>query len=205
MEDLYLTASPEVCILLVVSSAGGGTKTHHHHTTTDGVERVRSDTGTSGDTPTESERGQEVALKLSGKEGRLERVVHTKVQTTVDDDTEDGGPETTVQTRDTIRREGLLVHVDQAVELTLTTLLGRLGVVGKTGTGVVKGVDEEERGGTGGTTGGQVAGHPLGVAVTVLLVAEHGLELVTEGKVQGLRGEVTDDVGGVTTPQGNGA
>lgn len=53
------------------------------------------------------------------------------------------------------------------------------------------------------TTGGEVTEHPLGVAIAVSLVGEHGLEGVTEGEVQGLGGEVTDDVGSVTSPQGN--
>lgn len=178
--------------------------TYHHHTTTNGVERVRSDTGTSGDSPSESERGKEVALKVSGKEDRLERVVHTEVQTTVDNNSENGRTETTVKTGDTVRGKGLLVDINETVELALTTLLGGFGVVGKTGTGVVKGVDEEKGSGTSGTTRGQVTGHPLGVTITVLLVSKHGLELVTESKVQGLGREVTDDVGGVTTPQRNG-
>lgn len=53
------------------------------------------------------------------------------------------------------------------------------------------------------TTRGQVTSHPLGVAILVLLVAEHSLELVTEGEVQGLCREVSDNVGSVTTPQGH--
>lgn len=52
------------------------------------------------------------------------------------------------------------------------------------------------------TTRGQVTEHPHAVAITVLLEAEHLLELVTESKVQGLGREVSDDVGSVTTPQG---
>ena len=52
------------------------------------------------------------------------------------------------------------------------------------------------------TTGCQVTGHPLGVTVTLLLVGEHGLVGVAESEVQGLGREVTDDVGSVTTPQG---
>jgi hypothetical protein len=131
---------------LVLDGLTGG----HHHTTTDGVERVRGDTGTGGDGPTKSERGQEVALKSTGKDDRLERVVHTEVETTVDDDTSNGGHETTVKTTDTVGSEGLLVDIGQSVELALTTLLGGLGVVGKTGTGVVEGVDEEEGSGTSG-------------------------------------------------------
>lgn len=191
----------------------------HHHATTDGVKRVRSDTGTSGDGPTKSERSQEVTLEGTGEEDRLDRVVHTEVQTTVDNDTSNGGHESTVETTNTVGSKGLLVDVYETVELTLTTLLGGLGVVGKTGTGVVEGVDEEEGSGTSSltmlvvaivvlvvlgityTTGGQVTGHPLGVTITLLLESEHGLVGVAESKVQRLGGEVTDDVGGVTTPQ----
>lgn len=53
------------------------------------------------------------------------------------------------------------------------------------------------------TTRGQVTDHPLGVAIAVLLVGEHRLVGVTEGEVQGLGREVTDDVGSVTSPQGD--
>jgi hypothetical protein len=52
------------------------------------------------------------------------------------------------------------------------------------------------------TTGGQVTSHPPSVTITILLEAEQLLELVLEGKVQGLGREVTDNVGSVTTPQG---
>ena len=51
------------------------------------------------------------------------------------------------------------------------------------------------------TTGSQVTGHPFGVSITLLLESEHGLVGITEGKVQRLGGEVSDDVGSVTTPQ----
>jgi len=121
----------------------------HHHATTDSVKGIRSDTSTSGDAPTEGERSEEVVLEVTGEDDGLDGVVHAEVETTVDDDTEDGGTETTVETSDTIGSESLAVDVNQAVKLTLATLLGGLGVVGKTGTGVVEGVDEEERSGTG--------------------------------------------------------
>jgi len=51
------------------------------------------------------------------------------------------------------------------------------------------------------TTGGKVANHPPRVTITLLLVAEHGLEGVAEREVEGLGREVTDDVGRVATPQ----
>lgn len=130
------------------------TETHlargHHHATTDGVERVRSDTSTGGDSPAEQEGGEEVALEGARKNDGLERIVATKVQTAVDDDSKDGGHETTVETGDTIGGEGLPVDIDEAVELALTTTFGGLGVVGETSTGVIERVDEEERSGTGG-------------------------------------------------------
>jgi len=175
----------------------------HHHTTTDGVQRVGGDTGSGGDGPAEQEGSKEVTLKGTNQENGLKRVVHAEVQTTVDNDTDNGGTETTVETGNTVGGDGLAVDVNQTVELALTGTLGGLGVVGQTGTGVVQGVDEEEGSGTGSTTGGQVTHHPLGVAIALLLVGEHGLVGVTESEVQSLGREVTDDVGGVTTPQGD--
>ena len=122
----------------------------HHHATTDGVEGVRGDTSTSGDGPSEQERGQEVTFEGTSEKDGLDRVVHAEVETTVDDDTRDGGHETTVETGNTVGSEGLLVDIDQTVELTVTTRLCVLGVVGETGTGVVERVDEEQRSGTSG-------------------------------------------------------
>jgi hypothetical protein len=190
----------------------------HHHAATDGVERIRSDTSTSGDSPAESERGQEVTLKRTNENNGLDGVVHAEVQTAVDDYTENGGHETTVETGNTVGSEGLLVDIDETVELAITTLLSVLGVVGKTGTGIIERVDEEEGSGTGSlssvsrissrpadntyTTGGQVTGHPLGVTITLLLESEHGLVGIAESEVQGLGREVTDDVGSVTSPEG---
>ena len=53
------------------------------------------------------------------------------------------------------------------------------------------------------TTGGQVTGHPSPVSITVLLEGEHGLVGVTESEVEGLGWEVTDNVGSVTSPEGD--
>ena len=189
----------------------------HHHTTTDSVQRIRSDTSTSGDSPAEQEGGEEVTLKRTNENNRLDGVVHAEVQTTVDNYTKNGGHETTVETSNTIGSEGLLVDIDETVELTVTTLLGVLSIIGKTGTGIVERVDEEERSSTGSlflllekfsevinsatyTAGGQVAHHPLKITITLLLEGEHGLVGITESEVKGLGGEVTDNVGSVTSP-----
>jgi len=133
---------------LVVDSTTRG----HHHTTTDSVKGVRSETGTGGDTPTEEEGGKEVTLERADEDNGLDGVVKTEVETTVDNDTNDGRDETTVKTGDTVRSKGLSVDIDETVELTGTTLGSRLVVVGKTGSGVVERVDEEEGRSTSGTT-----------------------------------------------------
>ncbi len=72
-----------------------------------------------------------------------EGVIDTKVQTTIDDDTDNGGEEATVETGNSIRGERLAVDVDETIELTTTSAFGRLGVVSETGTSVVQRVDEK--------------------------------------------------------------
>ena len=219
-DDLYLTAYEHT-----LSADGLGRlkcSTYlarcHHHTTTDGIERVRADTSTSGDSPAEQERSQEVTLEGSDEQDRLDRIVHSEVQTAVDDDTGNGRTETTVETKDTIASKSISVDIDEAVELTSTSGFGILGIVGQTSTGVVEGVDEEQRSSSGSlfelairhesnfksvpyTTGGKIAHHPLGITIPVLLERKHRLVCITEGEVERLGREVTDDIGSVTTPQ----
>src|SRR2546423_5389928 len=188
----------------------------HHHTTTDGVKRIGCDTRTSGDNPAEQEGGQEVTLKRTDQENRLDRVVHAKVQTTVDDNAEDGRTETTVETSNAVRCQSLSVDIDETIELTCATFSSRLGVVRKTSTSIVQRVHEEERSGTSQTTGGQVSCHPLGISalinnyslpsegpslpIAVLLKCEHRLVGVSECEVESLGREVSNDVGSVASP-----
>lgn len=143
----------------------------------DGIERVGSEASTDGNTPAEQEGTEEGALERANEDDGLEGVVDTEVETTVDDDTDDGGDESTVETGNTVGSQGLAVDVNETVELTGSSTLGGLGVVGETGTGVVEGVDEKKGGGTSSTTGGDVASEPLPVTL-VLLEAEEGLEVV---------------------------
>ena len=106
-----------------------------------------------------------------------ERIITTKVETTVDNDTNDRGDKSSVETGKTVRLEGLAVDIDEAVELALSSTFCRFGVVGETGTSVIERVNEEQRGGTSSTTGGDVATKPLPVAVR-LLETEQGFEVI---------------------------
>ena len=74
------------------------------------------------------------------------------------------------------------------------------GVVGKSSTGVIEGVDESEREGTSETTGSDVS-RELGGGGSVLGEGEHALDLSLEGEVQGLGGEVSENVGKVSSPE----
>lgn len=180
---------------LVLDGLTGG----HHHSSADGIDGVGSKTSQVGNTESENEGGKERALEGLGQQG-LNGIVKTEVQTTVNDNTESRERETTVKTGNTIGGDGLAVDINETVELASSATLA-LGIVGKTGTGVVQRVDEEKGAGTSSTTGGDVTSEPLGVTVTLLLEVEHGLEVILEGKVQSLGGEVTDDVGGVSAPE----
>jgi hypothetical protein len=99
------------------------------------------------------------------------------LETAIDDDTNDGRNESSVKTGDTVRLESLPVNIDEAIELTLSSALGGFGVVGKTGTSIVEGVHEEQRGSSGSTTGSNVTSEPLPVAI-VFLEAEERLEVI---------------------------
>ena len=71
-------------------------------------------------TPSEEERSKETSIGT--KDHRLEGVVETEVETTVDEDSDAGDDESTVETADSIGSEGLLVHIDKSVVLVFTGL-----------------------------------------------------------------------------------
>ena len=119
LEDLH-TAVDGALVL------DGGTGSHHH-TTPDGVDGVGQEAGADGHTPTQEE-GQEQGLVVSQEDG-LEGIVHAEVHATVDEDTDAGDGETTVQALDTVGLEGLPVDIDEAVVLAFSTLA--LGIIGE--------------------------------------------------------------------------
>jgi hypothetical protein len=82
----------------------------------------------------------------------------------------------------------------EALECVIT-----LGVVGESGSGVVKRVDDGEGHGTGETTGGDVGGE-LDGGSGVLAGREERLDLSLEGEVQSLGGEVSER-SGLTTKE----
>lgn len=171
----------------------------HHHSSSDGIDGIRSQTSEDGNGPANTEVNVEVVLQVTGEQG-LDGVVETEVKTSVDNDTDARDNETSVETGNTIGGEGLFVDIDQTAVLLLTTLLGRLQVIGQFGSGEIQRVDEGEGDGTSQTTGSHVSSEPDSVTVFFLFI-EHSLEGILEGEVQGLSGEVSQDIGPVTLPE----
>lgn len=184
----------------------------HHHSTTDGIDGVGGETSSGGDDPGESEGGEtldrvrDLSVGVSGEhvvDDGLNGIVETEVQTTVDDDTNARDDESTIETSNTISSHGLLVDVDQTSVLTRSSLLGRLVVVSQTSTSIIERVDDSQGSSSGETTRHDVTSEGLGISILILGPAEKALEVILEGEVQGLGGEVTDDVSQVSTPQGS--
>ncbi len=81
-------------------------------------------------------------------------------------------------------------------------LLQLANISGQTGSCEVEGVDEAEGRGTSSTTWGQVASEvPPELGVLVYTIEEDLLVLVLESKVEGLGGEVSDDICQVSSPE----
>jgi len=178
---------------LVLDGGSGG----HHHTTTNGVDGVRHQAGSDGDTVSQAEGKQQPGIG-SEKNG-LQGIVEAEVHSTVDENADARDDESSVEALDAVGLEGLGVYVDETLVLTLAAFA--LGVVSETGTGVVERVDEEEREGSRASAGEDVRRELLDVR-SVLWNVEHRLHLILEGEVERLRREVTQAVGQVATPQG---
>ena len=131
----------------------------------------------------------------------LSCVIDAKVCSPVDDDALHRHIEALVQASQTVRPEDLNQAVAQTIELSPSSSLSHIS--GQTGTGEVEGVHETQGGGSGGATGGQVTSKvPPKLGALVDAIKEDLLVLVLEGKVEGLGGEISDDIGKVTSPEG---
>merc|ERR1719309_1525245 len=111
----------------------------HHHASSDGVNGIGHKCSSNGNTPAKKE-GQ-ANISTVTKEDGLESVKHAKVHATIDEDTNSRDGETSVQALDTIRLECLHIDINEAIELTLTTLT--LGIIGKPGSSIVKRVHKQ--------------------------------------------------------------
>ena len=169
----------------------------HHQTTTNSVEGVGKNTGgvrrDLRDDELEDER------RILGEERTLTGVIETEVGATVDDDTLHGDAETLVERHRTGAAGNLGEAVNQTGEF---TRLVATDIGGETGTREIKRIDNQQRTGTGQTTGRHVDGEERPESILRVVGREHALDGILERKVEGLRREITNDVRRVTSPEG---
>ena len=192
---------------LVLDSTTGG----HHHPPPDGVDGVGHEASGDGDGPAKQEGNGDASI--SSQDEGLQGVVETKVHPAVaagnrletikgekereysHEDTDGRDGESSVESLDAVRLEGLHVDINETVELSLAALA--LSVIGQPGPGIVQRVDEHQRQGSGKPSAGNVGGelHCLG---SILGGLEDGLDLILEGKVECLGWEVSQDISQVS-------
>ena len=185
----------------LVDPLGLGLLGLHLQTTADGVEGVRGVAGGDGRGLGAGELGggaEDVVLGLLVGVVPGEGVEEAEVDSAVGDDADDGDADAVVEAADAGGGDGLLEAVEEAVELGLAGP----DVGGEAGTGVVEGVDDAEGAGAGEAAGGRVDEEELGKLGVLVGLGEEGLDGVLEGEVEGLGGEVADDVGQVAAPEG---
>jgi len=174
------------------------TTTGHHHSSSNGVNWVGSKTRNNGNRPTEEE-GDEGGTVFSDDDW-FEGIVESKVETSVDEDTDARDDETSVKTSNTIGSESLLVDIDETVVLSFAVFA--FVVVSESSSGEIEGVDNSQRHRTSKTTGGDVGGKFLPLWGG-FWGGKSGLDGILEGKVKSLGWEVSEDVSQVTSPEWN--
>jgi len=172
------------------------TTTGHHHSSSNGIDWVGSQTGNNSDRPTQEE-GDKSRSRVTNNDW-FQRIVKSKVQTSVDEDADARDDETSVETSNTVGSQSLLVDIDQTVVLSFTVF--SFGIVSQSGSGKVQRVDNSQGQGTSKTTGGDVGGEFLPLWSS-FWGGKSGFDGVFEGKVQSLGWEVSEDVGQVSSPE----
>ncbi|GMT19204.1 hypothetical protein PFISCL1PPCAC_10501, partial [Pristionchus fissidentatus] len=107
--------------------------------------------------------------------------------------------ESSVESDRSIGASDLDEAVNQSVEFAGS---GLSDVSSQAGTGKIERVDEAERGCSGSSSGSKVSGEELPeVLLLVKTLEEDLLVSILEGEVQSLGGEVTDDIGEISSPE----
>jgi hypothetical protein len=175
----------------------------HLEATTDGVEGVVEGTGgDSGDLSGEESRDEshDAEVLLVGVESH-DGIEQTELETTVDDDTSDGGTESVVDGQGSLSGGGLL----EAIENTVEGLFFSTDIGGETGTGEIKRVADTQREGSTETSRGKVDSEETPEVLLGITLGHEFLDGVFERQVEGLLREVSDNIGTISSPEGGKA
>jgi len=172
----------------------------HLEATTDGVEGVvegsGDDTGSLGGEESSYE-SHDSDILLPGVESH-DGIEETELETTVDDNTGNGGTETVVDGSGSLLGGGLAEAIEDTVEgLFFTTDIGS-----ETGSGEIEGVADGEGESCSETSRGEVNSEETPEVLFSIIFGELLLDGILERQVEGLLGEVSYDIGTVSSPEG---
>lgn len=170
----------------------------HHESTSDGIKRIGGNTGNDGDNLSETPDEEDVGLLHVFEEENLTGIEKTEVRSSVGNDTNDGDTETSVETLDTILGSAFLEAVDETGEF---SILSGTNIGSESGSTEIERVDDGEGSGTSSSTGGHVTHEELEWLSLGVVRIEDLLILILASEVESLSGEITDDVGEVTSPE----
>ena len=171
----------------------------HHKSTSDSIERVGDDTSGNSDTLSESPHCEYVSFLCVREHDSLACIEHTKVWGTIGDDSDDRDTKTSVKTWWAVLLKDLHDAVNETIEFTLST---RADVSSESCSGEIKRIDDSQGSGTSSSTRSTVTEEELNRVSLGVVWVEDCLVEVLEGEVQGLGGEIPDDVCEVTSPKG---
>ena len=77
-------------------------------------------------------------LHATSKKHWLQGVVHSKVETTIDNDSNTGNVKSTVKPGKTIRSHCFPIDINEPIELPPSSLLCSLGIIGQTGSSIIQ-------------------------------------------------------------------
>lgn len=133
------------------------------------------------------ETTSETYLKVSSQEDRFQRVIKSKVKATINHNSNARDVETSIQSCNAIRCQGLPIDINEPIKLSLSTsFLGRFWVIGQPRSCIIQWIHKEEWGCACGTSWSQVPCKPFPVPISVFLHPKQAVEKILECKVEGL-------------------
>jgi len=170
----------------------------HHQSSSNSIEGIRNDTREGSDGLGNDELEENGGLGVR-QESSLGGIVTTEVASSVGDDTNDGDTESLIKTLNTINSSNLVDTVNKTGELSIRSISSDIS--SKSSSGEIEGIDEHQRSGTSSTTGGEVTEEEFPEILLGVIGAEDLLVGILEGEVEGLSGEISDNVSEITSPE----
>lgn len=170
----------------------------HHQSSSDCVKRVWKDTWSSSDCLSEGPHGEEVGFLWVLEEESFTSVEATKVGSSVEDDTNNWDSESSVKSIHAIWGSDLGKAVYESWEFSVGSFSD---IWGESCSCEIKGIDKQEWRGTSSSSGSHITYEEFSWVGLGIEGAEPFLVCILEGEVEGLGGEISDDIGQVTSPE----